>query len=125
MKTKSPMRKFAALLAATFFSCALSAQNPSIKVFEDWRDTAGTQNTFYRAITRTIPGTTNVMVAGATLNSNGNYDMLVEKLSGSGSVIWAQQFNGPGNGDDIATDVQVDGSGNVYITGTYYEDAVD
>ena len=30
---------------------------------------------------------------------------------------WAQIYNGPGNGIDIAFSVSVDGQGNVYVTG--------
>lgn len=39
---------------------SMNAQNPAMKVFEEWHDTVGTQNTFYKSVTRVIPGTTNV-----------------------------------------------------------------
>ncbi|HTF05427.1 MAG TPA: hypothetical protein VK826_15475 [Bacteroidia bacterium] len=99
--SRSKMILFAMALFALFSSSY--AQNPSLKVFEEWRDTVGSQNTFYKASTITIPGTTHVLVCGATLNGNGNgdYDMLVEKIDGTGTVLWAQQYDGPGHGDDI------------------------
>ncbi|HTF02365.1 MAG TPA: hypothetical protein VK826_00005, partial [Bacteroidia bacterium] len=131
MKNNSPRdRNKMLLLAIALFALFSSsyAQNPSLKVFEQWRDTAGSQNTFYKASTITIPGTTHVLVCGATLNGNGNgdYDMLVEKIDGAGTVLWAQQYDGAGHGDDIAADVEVNAStGDVYITGCYYENATD
>ncbi len=101
------------------------AQNPSLKVFEDWNDTAGTQNMFRKNVVRPELGTTNVYVAGATLNSAGNYDLLVTKYNTSGAVLWTQQYDGNGNGDDYAFDLQLDNSGNVYVTGTTYENTTD
>lgn len=80
---------------------------------------------FQRSVTRSVPGTSNVVIAGATINSNGNYDIFVQKISGSGSVLWSAQYNGVGNGNDVATDVRVASNGEIYVCGTYYKDATD
>ncbi|HTF03009.1 MAG TPA: T9SS type A sorting domain-containing protein [Bacteroidia bacterium] len=72
-----------------------------------------------------IAGITFYYTAGATINSSGNYDMIVSKMSASGSILWTQTYNGSGNGNDYATDVQIDAVGNVYIAGTYFKDATD
>lgn len=47
-------------------------------------------------------------------------DMFLAKLDTSGLLIWERRYNGPfpQNNFDIANDVAVDDSGNVYITGT-------
>lgn len=128
MKIKSLPDKSKALLLAGMLtlSISISAQNPSLKVFEDWRTEAGTQNTFFRAGAVSVPGTTNSVVYGATLNANGNYDMLVQKLNSTGNVLWSYQYNGPGNGDDVAADVYYDASTDyAYIAGSYFENSSD
>ncbi|MBK8550692.1 MAG: T9SS type A sorting domain-containing protein [Ignavibacteria bacterium] len=33
------------------------------------------------------------------------------------TLAWEKTFNGTGNGNDIATDISTDGSGNLYVTG--------
>lgn len=125
MKTKFSLR-FASIFAASFLSFFASAQNPVLKVYEDWNTVSGSQDMFQRSVSRSVPGTTNVVVAGATINSsNGTYDIFVEKLNSSGSVLWSQTYNGAGNGNDIATDVRVATNGEIYVAGTYYKDATD
>ncbi|HET6991335.1 MAG TPA: SBBP repeat-containing protein, partial [Bacteroidia bacterium] len=55
----------------------------------------------------------------ATLNftSAGGEDIFLTKLSASGNLLWAEQFGG--TSDDEGTSVSIDGSGNVYIAGTF------
>lgn len=115
----------AGLLLAGFLPS--QAQVSTLKVFEDWTTASGTQNTFQRSVvhSRSFSGTTYYYTAGATLNGSGNYDMLVQKLNTAGAVIWSQTYDGPGHGNDVAADVQIDAVGNVYIAGTYYANPTD
>src|SRR5439155_1771730 len=46
-------------------------------------------------------------------------DMLIIKYSGAGVPLWTNRYNGPGNGNDGANAVAVDGSGNVFVTGYF------
>jgi len=103
------------------------AQNPAVNVFEDWNTTSGTQNNFQRSIVRSngIGGATYYYLCGSTINSSGNYDLLIQKKNASGLVLWTQTYNGSGNGNDYAADVQIDAVGNVYICGTYYKNSTD
>lgn len=129
MKTNSLRygRKLLLLAGMLAVSASGLAQNPSVKVFEDWNTTSGTQNDFQRSVVRSksFSGSTYYYLCGSTLNSSGNYDILVEKKNASGTVLWAQTYNGAGNGNDYAADVQIDNAGNVYVCGTYYKDATD
>ncbi|MFM2016666.1 MAG: hypothetical protein RL007_322 [Bacteroidota bacterium] len=126
MRTHSSLRwRTFCALCLSLLPFSLLSQNPSTRVFEDWNTTSGTQNTFHRSVLRTEPGTTNYFLAGATLNAGGNYDLLIVKYNTAGSVIWSQQVNGNGNGDDYAADLQIDNSGNVIVTGTTFESSAD
>lgn len=107
-------------------SCAILCSSQSrLHVFQDWTTTAGTQNFYYKNVTRT-DGSGNVYVAGATLNaSNNTTDILVAKYNSAGHQQWIRQYNGAANYYDFATDLGVDASGNVYITGTVTNDTVN
>ncbi len=64
-------------------------------------------------------------VCGATLNSSGNYDMLLTKMTGHNVVVWTQQYAGASGGDDFAADLVQDGAGNIIITGAEYISATN
>jgi uncharacterized delta-60 repeat protein len=64
-----------------------------------------------------VDGSGNIYVAGNRTNASGNQDYAVAKVSPSGSFLWWATYNGPLNGDDYASAIAVDASGNVYVTG--------
>lgn len=121
----SPVSKLGLVVALFLFFTIAHAQNPILKVYEDWNTASGSQNMFQRSVTRSITGTTDVVVCGSTVNSSGNYDFLLQKINASGTVLWSQQWNGSGNGDDIATDVRVASNGEIYVCGTFFKDTTD
>jgi hypothetical protein len=61
--------------------------------------------------------TGNVYVTGGSLGSNGTYDYATIKYDSSGEELWVMCYNGPGNGNDVASALAVDATGNVYVTG--------
>jgi hypothetical protein len=67
----------------------------------------------------TVDGSGNVLVTGLSMSS-GNFhpDYATIKYSGAGVALWTNRYNGPANDDDIPRAVAVDGSGNVFVTGS-------
>ncbi len=59
----------------------------------------------------------NVYVTGESPNSGSFTDFVTIKYSSSGNSTWLKRYNGPGNGSDRAEDLELDDSGNVYVTG--------
>lgn len=114
------MKKQLLFYVLVIFYKTIIAQTPP-KVFEDWKTTSGTQNFFYKNIVRTDGG--DVYVAGATVNGNGNQDVLVAKYNSSGTQEWIQQYAGAGNGIDFASDMVVSSS-YVYITGAVTNNSI-
>lgn len=62
----------------------------------------------------------NVYVTGTSSESNHIDDYATIKYNSSGVQQWIQRYNGPGNYYDQAKDIEVDSSGNVYVTGMSY-----
>lgn len=59
----------------------------------------------------------NVYVAGGIINVNINYDYVLIKYSANGSLLWIDNYNGPGNSGDVISSMKIDGAGNIYVTG--------
>jgi len=64
-----------------------------------------------------VDGQGNVYVTGESYGSGTAYDYATVKYNSAGVQEWVQRYNGPGNGDDWAYSLAVDGQGNVYVTG--------
>jgi hypothetical protein len=114
------------LAAASFLFCT-----PSPAQGWHWAKAAGATSTAFvfgeeagTSVARDSDG--NVYVVGRVMGSTsfgtttrpthyGGFDVFIAKYSESGTPLWVQ---GAGtSGDDVATGVAVDGSGNVYVTG--------
>lgn len=64
----------------------------------------------------------NVYVSGSTLTQTTGSDYLTIKYNNDGDTIWTRKFDGMDSLDaDVADDIAVDDSGNVYVTGHLYQ----
>jgi len=64
-----------------------------------------------------VDGSGNVYVTGYSAGIGIGNDYTTIKYNSSGDSVWVRRYNGPGNSDDRANSIIVDGSGNVYVTG--------
>src|SRR5215467_10524988 len=46
-------------------------------------------------------------------DARGRADYYTAKYDGDGNFLWAKRYDGPVQGDDVATDVKMDAAGNV------------
>jgi len=66
-----------------------------------------------------VDGSGNVFVTGMSANVILNeFDYATIKYSGAGVPLWTNRYNGTGIGNDAAFAVALDGSGNVFVTGS-------
>ena len=72
-----------------------------------------------------VDGSGNVYVTGRSIGSGTMADYATIKYNSSGVQQWVQRYNGPGNSNDGANSIAVDGSGNVYVTGGSYGSGTD
>src|SRR5262245_63038511 len=75
-----------------------------------------------------VDSTGNVIVTGHVDVDPGvgiSDDFATIKYSSAGVPLWTNRYNGPGNGDDRASALGVDGSGNVFVTGASYSGSSD
>jgi hypothetical protein len=64
-----------------------------------------------------VDGSGNVCVTGYSIGSGSAEDYATIKYYSNGNVAWVKRYNGHGNAEDRAYDIDVDGSGSVYVTG--------
>src|SRR6185369_14498454 len=82
-----------------------------------------TNRSIISASTVAVDGSGNVFVTGTSPGSGGDSDYTTIAYSGGGVPLWTNRYNGPANSFDQAsfdraTAVAVDGSRNVFVTGS-------
>lgn len=60
----------------------------------------------------------NIYIAGAVPVADQGYNYDIIKLNSNLGLSWQRTYSGSSSLDDIATGIKVDGSGNVYVSGT-------
>jgi len=78
----------------------------------------GPANGYDLAYALTLDNAGNVYVTGWSQGNFTDADYATIKYDANGNQIWVARYNGPASGEDKASAVAVDSSGNVYITGS-------
>jgi uncharacterized delta-60 repeat protein len=86
----------------------------------DWIEHYGQAPQFNFANAVAVDRWGNVYVTGSSFAPNGLPDYATVKYSSTGEMLWARQYNGPGDSWDAAHDLALDASGNAYVTGVSY-----
>lgn len=108
-----------------FVSLQTQAQTASqIYISEEWTGTGGLSAVFYNNVSKT-DAQRNVYVAGSTLNASGNNDIILQKFNRYGDLLWQQTYNGSADLEDLAADIFIDDSLNVFLTGTITDNVTD
>ena len=59
----------------------------------------------------------NVYVTGRSVGSGTGFDFATIKYSSSGTSLWVSRYSHPANSSDLAFAIELDDSGNAYVTG--------
>lgn len=78
----------------------------------------GPGNTYDCGESITVDGSSNVYITGVASSTLANKDILTIKYNSSGVQQWSVLYDATGNSSDRGDAIAVDGSGNVYITGS-------
>lgn len=70
-----------------------------------------------RAVDMAVDASGNVYVTGTSSQLGNADDYATVKYNSLGELQWVARYNGPGNTQDRAVGLAIDGEGNVYVTG--------
>ena len=86
---------------------------------EEWSASYNPPNSRSRAAAIAVDHSGDVYVTGTSGPfGSGDSDYVTIKYNNAGQQQWIVRYNGGANSNDYATAIAVDGSGNVYVTGT-------
>jgi hypothetical protein len=77
----------------------------------------GPANNFDAAYALKLDASDDVYVTGRSAGDGSSADYATLKYDANGNQLWVARYNGPANSSDIPHALELDGSGNVYVTG--------
>lgn len=108
------MKKVMTVLSVLFLLNQADSQ-----VSQEWaKRKNGPANLGDGAWSTAVDGSGNVYVTGSSAGSTTGDDYSTIKYNSAGAQLWERRYDGPGHSTDIAYQIKVDASGNVYVTGS-------
>jgi hypothetical protein len=103
---------------------AASAGDPPPPVAWTSRFDGGLRESMMIAADSAVDGKGSLFVTGYQVADavTQDYDYVTMKLDASGAIAWTARWDGPGGTYDEAKAIVVDAGGDVYVTGTGYQD---
>jgi uncharacterized delta-60 repeat protein len=102
-------------LAIILLACSSTS---TAQVTEAWVQHYQSPDTLFAEISdMVVDGEGNVYVTGNIVHPQTYYDYLTIKYDSSGTLLWTAEYTSPGNKQDEASAIDIDKSGNVYVTG--------
>lgn len=80
----------------------------------------GTANSTDYAEAIAVDDSGNVFVAGSSIGTGTEYDIILIKYNPIGVQQWVQRYNGPAGNRDYSNDVILDKQGNIYLIGSSF-----
>jgi hypothetical protein len=114
------------LLSVIFGGLGMNAVAAPPEPVEEWiafYNGPGNLDEYGRAITTDALG--NVYVTGRSNGVGTDRDIATIKYDTNGNQLWVSRFNGPGDGRDEPSDIDIDPFGNVIVTGWCYTDGTN
>jgi uncharacterized delta-60 repeat protein len=109
------MNKTLPLLLFTALFLTSAAQNLTQQWATSFAGT-GENSDKFNALAKDNAG--NLYACGYTWQSGNGKDFLLVKFNAAGDTLWTRTYDNTGNGNDELTDVAIDASGNVAVTGS-------
>lgn len=90
-----------------------------------YNGTANDEGAYFFGDFMAMDSSDNVYISGYSYGIGTAYDYTTVKYDSSGDQQWVARYNSPGNYIDYVSDMTVDSSGNVYVTGIAYMNGRD
>ena len=110
---KSPILSI--LLQFAFFSCPAVQAGVQEAWIQKYANSANAGTN--QAVAMALDSQGNIIVAGSSQNTNGDFDYVTLKYAPNGSNQWVQRFTSAGGGNDQVRALALDKHDNVFITG--------
>lgn len=112
------MKKIVIYILFVFASFNIS----SAQLYEEWVRTYNPVYPGYNSADKSaVDKFGNLIIAGRSDSNSVSPDFIVLKYNAYGNLLWSRRYDGIAHDNDYFSDLILDDSGNVYITGKSYE----